>query len=151
MSYLCYIVPRFDHSLSKQQYYNKKCYFIDHGMARGLGFRSTEDRGRLLENLVYIELRRRGGEIYFHKEQKECDFLVRKQGKVCEAYQVCSDLSDPMTRQRELEGLKEALLSHELDRGWIITENQEETFELLLGERPANILILPAWKWAIQK
>lgn len=70
MSYLCYTIPRFSHSLNKQQQYNKKCYFIDHAMARLLGFRSTEDKGRLLENLVYIELRRRGGEIYFHKEKK---------------------------------------------------------------------------------
>ena len=149
LSYLCFTVPRFSHSLAKQQQSNKKCYFIDHAMARVLGFRSTEDKGRLLENLVYIELRRQGGEIYFHKEQKECDFLVRKQGKVCKAYQVCLELSDPGTRDRELQGLIEAMQTHDLDSGVILTESQEEELEIQINERAAAIAILPVWKWAV--
>ena len=149
LSYLCYTVPRFSHSLAKQQYYNKKCYFIDHAMARILGFRSSEDKGRLLENLVYIELRRRGGEIYFHKEQKECDFLVRRQGRIGEAYQVCTDLHHPATRERELEGLVEAMQAHGLNHGTLITESQEESLEIRIGRKAAFIQIVPAWKWAI--
>ena len=149
LSYLCYMVPRFSHSLAKQQHYNKKCYFIDHGMARVLGFRSTEDKGRLLENLVYIELRRRGGEIYFHKEERECDFLVRRQGKVCEAYQVCTDMHNVATRKRELEGLIEAMRAHGLENGVILTENQEESLEMQLDRGIAQIQIIPVWKWAL--
>jgi hypothetical protein len=148
MSYLCYSVSRFSHSLPKQQLYNKKCYFIDHALARALGFRSTEDKGRLLENLVYIELRRRGGEVYFHKEQKECDFLVRKQGTVCEAYQVCLDMTDSITRARELEGLVEAIELHHLVSGVILTETEEKTVEISLNDRSISISIMPAWKWA---
>lgn len=148
MSYLCYTVSWFDHSLAKQQRHNKKCYFIDHAMARVLGFRSTEDKGRLLENLVYIELRRRGGEIYFHKERVECDFLVRRQGKVCEAYQVCLDLQDPATREREIRGLLEALEIHQLNSGVILTESLEETLEMEVNEHLVSIMILPIWKWA---
>ncbi|MBM3197958.1 MAG: ATP-binding protein [Chlamydiae bacterium] len=149
MSYLCYTVSRFSHSLAKQQHYNKKCYFIDHTMARVLGFRSTEDKGRLLENLIYIELRRRGGEIYFHKERKECDFLVRKQGVVCEAYQVCVDLHNITTKERELQGLVEAMQLYALSQGIIITENQEEILQISADNRVLQIVIIPAWKWAI--
>jgi len=149
-SYLCYSVARFHHSLAKQQYYHKKCYFIDHGMARVLGFRSTEDRGRLLENLVYIELKRRGGEIYFYKEQKECDFLVRRQGRVCEAYQVCIDMSDPVTKSREIEGLMEAMHSHALQQGVILTDNQEEELHVQSGDRSVTVSIVPTWKWAMK-
>jgi predicted AAA+ superfamily ATPase len=148
-SNLCYSVPRFHHSLAKQQYYNKKCYFSDHGMARVLGFRSTEDKGRLLENLAYIELKRRGGEIYFHKEQKECDFLVRRQGRICEAYQVCTDISDPATKKREVEGLQEAMLSHGLLQGVILTDNEEEEFQTQLGDLVGTISVIPTWKWAL--
>ncbi len=149
MSYLCFTVSRFSHSLSKQQRYNKKCYFIDHAMARVLGFRSTEDKGRLLENLVYIELRRRGGEVYFHKEEKECDFVVRKQGRVTEAYQVCLDLHDQVTRERELQGLLEAMQFYGLTLGTILTESHEETLEVQTIGSNAIIRILPIWKWEL--
>jgi predicted AAA+ superfamily ATPase len=150
MSYLCYTVSRFNHSLAKQQHYGKKCYLIDHAMARLLGFRSTEDKGRLLENLVYIELRRRGGEIYFHKEKKECAFLVRNQGKICEAYQVCMDLDELSTREREVQGLLEAMRVYNLDRGVILTQSQEEIFEIETAGQTVTIEIIPIWKWASQ-
>lgn len=147
MSYLCYTVSRFSHSLANQQRYNKKCYFIDHAMARILGFRSTEDKGRLLENLVYIELRRQGGEIYFHKEQKECDFLVRQQGKIIEAYQVCLDMHNPSTRERELQGLLEAMQAHHLKAGIILTEGPEEELKMQLNGIDVVVSIIPTWKW----
>lgn len=150
MSYLCYTISRFSHSLAKQQRYNKKCYFIDHAMARTLGFRSTEDKGRLLENLVYIELRRRGGEIYFHKEQKECDFLIRRQGCICEVYQVCLHLDNSDTRKRELSGLIEAMQMYKLSLGVIITESHEEELKIQINDQEAFITILPAWKFAIR-
>lgn len=151
MSYLCYTVSRFSHSLAKQQLYNKKCYFIDHALARALGFRSTDDKGRLLENLVYIELRRRGGEIYFHKEQYECDFLVRRKGRISEAFQVCWNLHDFATREREIRGLTEAMQIHGLKLGVILSENQEEELQLEINETDASILIIPVWKWAVTR
>ncbi len=149
MSYLCYTVTRFSHSLAKQQHHNKKCYFVDHAMAKALGFRSTEDKGRFLENLVYIELRRRGGEIYFHKEERECDFIVRRQGAISEAYQVCTELYNPTTREREIAGLMEALQSYNLERGVILTEHQEENIELKINDKIVSIHIFPVWKWAV--
>lgn len=149
MSYLCFTVSRFSHSLAKQQLNNKKCYFIDHAMAYALGFRSSEDRGRLLENLVYIELRRRGGEIYFHKEKKECDFLVRKKGKIIEAYQVCLDLQDSLTLERELQGLVEAVETYNLSTGTILTESEENELTLIIAEKEIKVAIIPVWKWAI--
>jgi hypothetical protein len=151
MSYLCYSVPRFSHSLAKQQLYNKKCYFVDHAMARVLGFRSTEDNGRLLENLVYIELCRRGGEIYFHKEQQECDFLVRRKGQIIAALQVCWELHSPETRKREILGLREAMIAYGLNAGTILTNGQEETFEVELNDTTGVISVLPVWKWAGNK
>ena len=148
MSYLCYTVPRFSHSLAKQQQYNKKCYFVDHAMARVLGFRSTDDNGRLLENLVYIELRRRGGEIYFHKEQQECDFLVRINGHISAAMQVCWEMHSLETREREILGLREAMIAYRLNTGMILTNSQEETLEIELNGKTGVISVLPVWKWA---
>src|SRR3989338_7688424 len=84
-SYLCYLVNVYDDSLKKQTRYHKKIYFNDVAMANKIGFRHSEDRGRLLENIVYLELRRRYSEIYFHKNEKECDFLIK------EAHQIIAE------------------------------------------------------------
>src|SRR5690606_41519610 len=59
-------------SLKRQMVLPKKVYFIDHALAKLVGFRHTEDRGRLLENQVFIELKRRGLDVYYHKEEEEC-------------------------------------------------------------------------------
>jgi uncharacterized protein len=66
-SFLCFFINRYDFSLKKQLHYAKKNYFIDQALARTIGFRFSEDRGRILENIVFIELKRRHQEIYFHK------------------------------------------------------------------------------------
>ncbi len=145
-SYLCFFLSRYSPSLKKQIQYNKKCYFIDHAFARVLGFRISEDRGRLLENIVFIELKRRGEEVYFHKEKKECDFLVRRRGKIEQAIQVTLHMEESTTRKREIEGLMEALSSNGLKEGWILTENEEEFFT----EKDCTIHVVPVWKWLAQ-
>ncbi len=104
-SYLCFILNRYSHSLKKQILSNKKCYIVDHALAKEIGFRPTEDRGRLLENLVFIELMRRCEQVYFHKEKKECDFILRSDGKIHGAIQVCCKLESSETRKREIEGV----------------------------------------------
>ena len=145
--YLCFFINRYNHSLNKQLLYNKKCYFIDHALARLIGFRPTEDRGRLFENLVFLELKRRGEEIFFHKEKKECDFVLRKEGRIHQAIQVCTFFSSPETKAREIEGLVEAMQAYSLQQGFIVTEYHEESLTLSEGE----ITILPLWKWMLME
>ena len=111
-SYLCFFVPRYHASLTVQSHYGKKEYFIDHALARKVGFRSSEDQGRLLENIVFIELKRRGAEVFFHKDQKECDFLIQQDHKIVQAIQVTVHLDHEETRQREWSSPKFAVNSH---------------------------------------
>src|ERR1700722_3666131 len=85
--YLCFFINRYSHSLQKQIQYNKKCYMIDLALIRTTGFRVSEDRGRLLENVVFLHLRMQKKEIYFHKDKKECDFLVREGHQITQAIQ----------------------------------------------------------------
>jgi len=75
-SYLLFVINKFSPSVKKQIYSNKKAYLIDTGMAINIGFRTSSDLGRLLENLVFIELKRRDLEIYYFKDKYECDFIV---------------------------------------------------------------------------
>lgn len=146
MSYLCFFINRYSPSVKTQMHSTKKVYFSDHALAKQLGFRFSEDRGRLLENLIYIELLRQGFEIYYHKGQKECDFIVRQEGHIVAAFQACASLADEKTRQRELEGLQEALETYSLEKGYIITEEEEETITLPSG---LTAIVIPVWKWLL--
>lgn len=143
--YLCFFVSRYSHSLRKQLQYNKKCYMIDPAIIRLIGFRTSEDRGRMHENIVFLHLKAQGKEIFFHKEQKECDFITRIGNRIVEAIQVTSNLGDPKVRKREQEGLLEAMNTYNLDKGLILTENEEEALQI----EGRNIQVLPIWKWLL--
>lgn len=144
-TYLIFLVNKFDYSLKNQMYNPKKVYYIDNAIAILNGFHFSEDRGRLLENQVYIALRRLGKEIFYHNVAKECDFVVFEKNKVVEAIQVTSSLSDEKTRKRETEGLIDALKTHDLDEGLILTEYEEN--KLFVQGKKINIL--PVWKWML--
>ncbi len=92
-----------------------------------------------------MQLKRQGLEIYYHKNKHKCDFLTRQSGKVINAIQVCQSLENPQTRKREFNGLLEAMKDHNLQRGFIITEDFEETLE----EYGMRIQVIPVWKWLL--
>lgn len=144
-SYLVFLVNKYDTSLKVQLQNPKKAYFIDLGLIKELGFQHSEDNGRLLENLVYIELRRRQKEIYYHNKNKECDFVIKEKTQIVAAIQVCWSVHAADTRKRELEGLLDAMLEYELDKGLILTESEEE--EIIIDHM--RISIIPVWKWLL--
>lgn len=115
--YLCFFICRYSHSLQKQIQSNKKCYMIDLALIRITGFRVSEDRGRLLENMVFLHLRMKKKEIHFHKEKKECDFVVREGNRIVQAIQVTTNLSNPEVKKREIAGLIEAARVYDLQEG----------------------------------
>lgn len=143
--YLCFFVNRYNHSLKKQIQYNKRCYMIDPALIRTTGFRISEDRGRMLENIVFLHLRMQKKEIYFHKEKKECDFIVREGNRVIQAIQVATALSDEEVKNREINGLIEAMSLYHLQKGLILTENEQRTMEV----NGCLIEIIPIWKWLL--
>lgn len=141
-AFLVFLVNQYHPSLKKQILAPKKIYFIDVAMAKMVGFRASEDRGRLLENLVYLELKRRKKEIYFHRDKKECDFLIREGTKITGAIQVCAELNALDTRKREYEGLLEAMDIYQLKEGLVLTEDEES--------REKHVIIKPIWKWLLE-
>ena len=144
-SYLFFTLNKHDYSLKKQAYAPKKVYCIDNRLAAEVGFRFTQDEGRFLENVVFLELKRRAKDIFYHKNKKECDFVLTQGLHVTEAIQVSKSLEDEATRKRELEGLLEAMEVYDLKEGLILTENEEG------GEKVGRkkIKILPIWKWML--
>ena len=146
-SFLVFLLPRFDFSLKKQIFLNKKVYFIDTALAQNIGFRFSEDYGRILENIVFLELKRKGEEIYFHKKKKECDFLIKQKNKITMAIQATKCLKDKKVKEREISGLLEAMKEYKLKNGLIITE--EEEGEEKIGKY--HITIKPIYKWLLEK
>lgn len=146
-SFLCFFVYRFDYSLKKQMLFNKKVYFVDHVLAKHVGFRISQDKGRLLENIVFMELKRRYAEIYFHRQKKECDFLIRDKGTIIAAYQVCLTLEDENTWLREKEGLLEAMQTYHLTQGFILTENEQGEETIQYDNESYRVIILSVAQW----
>ncbi|PXF61550.1 MAG: AAA+ family ATPase [Candidatus Methanogaster sp.] len=142
-SYLLYTLTKYDVSVKKQIANPKKLYCLDTGLVNSVSFKFSENRGRLLENLVCTVLRRENKEIYYHKGNYECDFLIRDGLKVTCALQVTLSLQDDATRKREMRGLLEAMKAHNLDKGTIISEKESDV--LAMGDK--TIRIDPIYKW----
>jgi predicted AAA+ superfamily ATPase len=106
----------------------------------------SKDKGRLLENKVFIHLKRMGKEIYYYQKNRECDFIVSKNKQVESAVRVCYELI-PGNLDRELNGLLEAMTELNLDEGYILTMNQQEVFE----KEDKMIRVIPVWKWMTEQ
>lgn len=119
---------------------------IDLALIRTTGFRLSEDRGRFLENAVFLHLRTLRQEIYFHKDKKECDFVLRQGNRIVQAIQVTTSLVDSEVKKREIGGLVEAMQAYDLHEGIILTENETDSIEI----EQFLILVLPIWKWLLQ-
>ncbi len=145
---LTFLIPIFSHSLKVQQVNPKKNYAIDNGLRNAVSFRFSRDYGRLLENLVFIELKRQNKEIYYYRRKKEVDFIVKGNLKASQAIQVTQELNKK-NEERELEGLIEAMAEYRLKDGLILTQDQEEEIEKKIGRRKIKIKVAPVWKWLL--
>ena len=141
--FLLFSLPQYHESLVKQQGYVKKNYCVDNGLVTYTSFRASKDKGRLFENAVYIELKRRGKELFYHKDTKECDFVIVDKDRVLQVIQVSLSMQEPEVRERELEGLIQAKKRTGAEKAMILTLEEEEEAEIN-GE---EVKILPAIKW----
>jgi uncharacterized protein len=141
-SYMLFSLPRFSWSAKSISVNPKKVYVIDSGFAHSNSLSFSEDSGRLFENLVYLELRRKHKELYYFKEKGECDFVIKEGKKITAAIQVCLEV-DNDNLHRETAGLFEAMEFFKLKEGKIITLNQDD----VITEKGKEIKLIPAWKW----
>ncbi len=138
--YMLFLVNCHKDSLKKQAQNPKKLYCIDNSLLSYISFRISEDFGKLLENSVFLHLARNGAEVFYNHEKRECDFLVKEGNEITEAIQVCYELNNT-NKEREFEGLREAMNKYKLIKGKIITFGQEST--------ESDIHVIPAWKWML--
>ncbi len=145
-AYLMFSVPRFSYSFKQQQINPKKAYSIDNGFSNNNSASFSKDLGKMLENIVFLALRRRYENIFYFQEKKECDFIIKEREKITKAIQICYNLTE-QNKEREFNGLLEALNKFKLKEGLILTYNQDDHFEI----KGKTIKVLPVWKWLLKK
>lgn len=144
-SFLFMFMPKFDFSIKKQIQNPRKIYCIDNGFVSALGFRFSDNEGKMLENLVAVELKRRSKDVYYSSGTGECDFVIKEGNRIAEAMQVTWKLTAE-NRERETAGLMEAMKKFGLKGGIILTSDQEEKISVP-GKK---ITVKPAWKWFLE-
>jgi len=140
-------VPLFDFSLKKQTVNPKKVYGIDTGLINAVSFQFSENKGKYLENLTFLELLRRGKEIYYFKDRKgrEVDFLLLEKKRPKQLIQVSADIEDPKTREREIGPLVNAAMQFNIKDCLILTGDQNTE----LKEGKLKIKVMPVWRWLL--
>jgi predicted AAA+ superfamily ATPase len=147
--FLASYVKNYSKSFKKSEISKSKVYIFDNGYIHFLT-NENKDYGRILENLVFIELFRRQGNIenkniYYYKNNYECDFIILKKDKPHKAVQVTYDLNHK-NKKREIKGLVKTCEKFKLKKGLILTFDQEEEFR----EDKIQIKLKPVWKWMLQ-
>ena len=144
-SFFIFLLNKFNLSYKKSERTLPKVYFIDNGLLR---INAIDDKGRLLENLVFIELLRRNKDIAYYQDsnKNEVDFIIKDGKKIKQLIQVCYDLSDFQTKDREIKSL--LLASKEFKcTNLLILSASEESEKKTEGK---TIKIIPVWKWLLE-
>ncbi|MEA1999967.1 MAG: DUF4143 domain-containing protein [Euryarchaeota archaeon] len=125
----------------------KKVYCVDTGLRNVVSFKFSDGIGRAIENLVFIELKRRSSqtEIYYWKNRGEVDFVIKNGMNVEELVQVCYSLNGE-TEKREVGALVGALDEFGLVEGVILTGDigRED------GIEGGRIVFMPLWAWLLK-
>jgi len=150
--YLIFQLKRFSFKVKEQEKSPRKIYAIDTGLCNAVGFRFSENVGRLAENIVYLALKRKqilssNIELFYWKDvqHREVDFVIKDGLDVTNLIQVCWNMRDEKTKNRELRSLQKAMKELKVDKAIIITEDAE-------GEEKLNgftVKTVPLWKWLL--
>jgi predicted AAA+ superfamily ATPase len=147
--YLFQHLTRYDTKIKNHQKASQKIYIIDNGFVQARSFELSPNYGRLLENLVFVDLLRRNYKpeldlfYYRTRNDREIDFLLRKGHKIERLIQVCYDISSPKTLKRELDALIEAATELKCENLELITWDKEEQIEI----NKFTVYLTPAYKW----
>jgi predicted AAA+ superfamily ATPase len=139
-------VPKFHFSEIKQEKADKKVYSIDTGLLSSVEFSMSENKGKLLENMVLLEFIKLGYSVFYFKEKYECDFIIKNENKLL-PIQVSWLLEDNKTKDREIRGLIEACNKVSANEGIIITFDQKDEFQ----QQGINIKLIPVYQYFLKR
>lgn len=148
-SYLFFFVPIFSYTIKDRTQYPRKSYLGDTGFMYSIS--GKKDMGKLFENTVFLELKRRlsqNHDINYWKNKAgiESDFVIREGLKIKAIIQVMYELNDEKTKEREIKGLLSCAKEFNIKKGTIITKDYEavETIDDI------KIEFIPLWKWLLK-
>lgn len=148
-AFLVFLLPLHTASERRRQMNPRKCYAIDHGLVRACVPGVTEDTGHHLENLVYLELRRRGEVLGYHVTASggEVDFVAADPMGRQQLVQACAELGEPATRERELRAIVEAVAETGIQQATIVSLAEDA----VVRRDGVEVRIVPAWQWLVQR
>jgi len=147
-TFLFYFIPKFSYSIKEQIYNPDKVYIADIGMYNEISFRFSENKGKKLENIVFLEFLKKDYQIYYGYDAfGDIDFIICKNNRIIELAQCCYEIERAETRERELKSLIKAMAFYKMKEGSIYTfdfESEEQVDGML-------IKYIPAWKLSLDK
>ncbi len=139
-AFLFFIVDHFSYSFKEQKTLASKVYCIDNGLRNAVAFRFSKDEGKLAENLVLIELKRKEHDIYYWQNKGEVDFVIKNKDQTLTAINVSYG---DIIEERETRALLEFKKAFPKTKELILITKEKE------GE-DNNITFIPLWKWLLQ-
>jgi len=151
-SYFAFSLPIFSYKIKDQMQYPKKIYFIDNVFINSISPKFSDNFGRLYENIVAIELKRRKEEVYYWKnmEKEEVDFVIKKDKEIDQLIQVCYDITDQDAKKREIRAILKASKDLKCSNLLIINPDysSEEIAEWFGIKKRVKFISL--WKWLLE-
>jgi len=156
-SFILFSLSRFSYKVKDQLSSNKKIYCIDNGFIQAKAFTISPDRGKLYENVVACALKKeemsgRTNVFYWkNQQQEEVDFVIKKGAHVEQLIQVCYNVKNLDTKNREIRALIKAGKELQCKNLFIINEDTERKENAEWFGDKAIIQFIPLWKWLLSK
>lgn len=147
-AYLLVILSRYSHKTARRLKSPKKVYMIDNGLITSTAVPISKDNGKLMENLVFTELLKKGLrpnlELFYYKTRndKEIDFVIKQGTEITELLQVCYDATNPDVSEREIKALLEAKEELHAEKLTILTWDEKKQ----LDRNGSVIEFVPLWE-----
>jgi predicted AAA+ superfamily ATPase len=141
-SWLVFMVNLYDFSVKRQQIAPKKIYAIDLGLVNAVGFQFSPNTGKMLENLVFLALRRQTDQIYYYlsPDNYEVDFYLPERRQ---AIQITKHMNNPSTREREFRAIEAAVGQIRIENALILSEINEE--QQVIAGVPVEVRSIAEW------
>ncbi len=152
-AFLFFDIQIFSYKVKDQLQYPRKIYCIDNSFVNYFGFKFSEDKGRMIENSIAIQLlrnslRNKKIKIFYwkSKQHEEVDFIIKEGLNIKQLIQVCYNIENNDTKKREINAILKASKELKCNNLLIITENKEGKEK----NKSKTIHYIPLWKWLLQ-
>ncbi|MDD3083989.1 MAG: ATP-binding protein [Candidatus ainarchaeum sp.] len=148
-------IKKYSNKIREQHTDSKKIYCIDNGIIKAKAFSTSQNQGKLLENVIASELKKTEDKqkIYYWKTQnnEEVDFVIQKNNTIKELIQVCYNTQNKKTEEREIRALIKAGKELKCKKLTIITNDEEKKETREWFGMKGTINYIPAWKWLLEE